>query len=236
MGICYSESYTHIPIREQTRIEKILTEHERLLPFASIPGKKVDMILRKYSIRGKLSRQELTSAFTEMGLKLSKHIEDPTGECYRFFSEIKDGFLYDATKIGLCGILISTGTQQEKAQLLFEHYDSLHEKLLNARTVKGMFKEIISMSVEYLPLLSLGDTPQHLDEEELEEFQDMCMFHRNKLINRLMTMLLGDRQDIYLVEFEKKMSLDTTLSQLLWSSCTRSLLIQESKYDPSNIS
>lgn len=231
MGICYSESYTHIPIREQTRLEKIITEHERLLPFASLPAKKVDMIMRKYSIRGKLSRQELTSAFTEMGLKLSKHIEDPTGECYRFFLEMKDGFLYDATKIGLCGILISIGTSQEKAQLLFEHYDSLHEKLLNRRVVKGMFKDIMSMSVEYLPLLSLGD----IDEQELEEFQDICMFHRNKLINRLMTKLLEDRQDIYLIEFEKKMSLDTTLSSLLWSSCTRSLLIQESKYDSNNI-
>ena len=67
---------------------------------------------------------------------------------------MKGGFLYDAHKIGLCGILLSTGIQHEKTQLLFKHYDRLHEKLLNGRAVKGMLKDIMSMSVEYLPLLS----------------------------------------------------------------------------------
>lgn len=231
MGICYSESYTQLPIREQTRLEKTITQHERLLPFSRFSAKQINSALHKYSIRGKLSRQELTRAIEEIGLQLTHDVSDPNNDCYTFFNSLKDGFLYDANKIALCGILISSGTSQEKSHLFFEHYDTFHEKLLSKRVIKCMLKDIISMSVEYLPLLSLGNTVHNLSDQELEEFQDMLMVHRTQLINKLMIKLLEDREDIYMIEFVRKMSLDFTLSQMLWASCVRSLLLQESKYE-----
>lgn len=232
MGLCCSRPPQQVlPSRELTKEERIVMERERLLPFSKATAKKVDGVIRKYTKKGKLSRQEFLRAQAELELDLLKHLEDPESDIYKFFSSMKEGQLFNGRSLALCGILVGGGSEREKAEVLFEHFDKDAGGSLDRKEIHHMLTEIIQMSVDYLTLLAVSENQQAntLDEEQLEAFQNKLNETQESLVNRLADKLLEHKEDIYSVEFVRKVSTDPELKQLLWSTGVRSLLIEEKK-------
>lgn len=232
MGLCCSRSSQSIlPSRELSKEERIVMEREKLLPFSKVQSKKVNEVIHKYTKKGKLSRQEFMRAQADLELDLIKHLEDPESDIYKFFSSMKDGQLFNGRSLALCGILVGTGSEKEKAEVLFEHFDKDAGGSLDRKEIHHMLTEIIQMSVDYLPLLAVSETAQEntLDEEQLEAFQNKLNETQESLINRLADKLLEHRPDIYSNEFIRRVSTDAVLKQLLWSTGVRTLLIDEKK-------
>lgn len=209
--------------------ETIIVNKEHIIPFPRSSARAINATISKYSKHGKLSRQEFLRAHDELGMSLKSEMEDPGSAIYRFYSNVREGNLFDVKSLILAGILLGSGSKQEKAEVLFNLYNDDHDQDFERDEVYRMLQQIVDMSAEYLPLLAIGEEQGCLSEDQYTDISTKMLDNKEPLVAYLHDHILEKQPGIKSPEFINKISNDPELGEILFSSGVRSLLMKRAE-------
>lgn len=215
--------------RQLTEVEAIMANKEHIIPFPRNHAKAIDITITKYSKNGKLSRQEFLRSHDELGMSLKAEMEDPGSPIYRFYSNVREGNLFNRKSLILAGILLGSGSRADKAEVLFHLYNDDQDADFERDEVYRMLQQIVDMSAEYLPLLAVGEEEGCLTEEQYTEVTGKMLEHKERLVLYLHGRILEKTPGIKAPQFISKISNDPELSEILFSSGVRSLLMKRAE-------
>ena len=124
-----------------------LEQVEESLGFSKIPSETLENTFYKYSKDNKLTSGQLARALESLNLKnqtLSKFFD-----LFRNKAALKHELeFYDVQKLATFGILIGSGSEEQKIKLLFRNYDFQTKKYLSVADVKILVEDILEVFIE----------------------------------------------------------------------------------------
>lgn len=216
--------------------EKVIAQAEKLIPFSQKASKDLDMVFKANGSSGRMSVSQLKKALGELELDPTV-FTDPDTQVYKFLTRLQnEKKLYDIQKLSLCAILLGGGDTPTKARILFNHFDADASMKLEKDEVHKMLQEMADIVITKIPILALkieGDTvdPEYpkISQEEIDEYTQTLEKGKEKFVNHVMEKLVGASDGITVEEFIKKVSEDSYLGRLVWSTNIRVTLYEESK-------
>ena len=106
--------------------------------------KQVGIIFHRFSCKNILNFSQLDRACQSIGISIAHY--------NNFFDFFGSGGEYSARKLSTLGILLGTGTSDEKLLALFENYDESMSNILKSETVQELVGEILEISCHYIPI------------------------------------------------------------------------------------
>mmetsp|Transcript_23713 Transcript_23713/g.23474 ORF Transcript_23713/g.23474 Transcript_23713/m.23474 type:complete len:268 (-) Transcript_23713:29-832(-) len=205
--------------------EKIIRSEEKKIPFAQKKARDLDQALKANSLEGKLSVPQLKRATAH--LEINPDIfTDPDLAVYKFLKKFSEGRLYEVKSLALCGILLGQGSNKEKAEVLFDHFDIDASGKLDKEELRKMLDDMVILSAEKAPIAAIGEGL--LTEEQASAYSKKLIGAKEGFIRTIIEVLVQAGEDgISKIEFEKKVSGHPTLQRLLWSYGIRQSLFEE---------
>lgn len=136
------ENHLEYPVEELELIKK-----EMKLPYGIDSPSKIDIVHRKYSIEGKINKNQWDQ------IKLALNFPTNFTPYENFYNSFCDDDHYSLRTLIILGILLSYGNFTDKAQLMFEILDVENLKVLNRADIEFLVSEMVDISVNKIPLL-----------------------------------------------------------------------------------
>lgn len=183
MGCAYSRDKT--PEEERT-----LITFERTLQLYRKSATSVDLTFRKYSYKDEVNLSQLSEACAQIGIQRRSTEASPNVEV--FFTELcNESGKYPLKRLLLLGVLLCSGTPQEKARLLFEIYDDCDRGVLDGPAVKQMAEDLFELSVNLLPILVPSQRRGDHDPIKVKYYRDKILYRSAKSKEMLRLVLIG---------------------------------------------
>jgi hypothetical protein len=201
--------------------EDIIKLKEKSLPFSTTKVMDLEAVIKQNQFDGVLSIAQLRKSLTqlEFDLELFTIPEIHIAKLLQILQNPRK--LYEVRTILLCGILLCEGTTSDKANMLFNLYDSKRDTSLDKDVIKDMVYEIIDMSVKKIPKIAVDDNeepePFTIDTSKLETYTNGLLSKSETLVEKVITKLMEDQYCITQTDFIKRISRDSFLESLLWS-------------------
>jgi len=217
----HTEERPKLPTAE-TKIRK----SEDSSPFAKQSVKNISKLMNESGFSGKLSMTQMRRAAHKLGLN-PRHLQDPDNSLFKFILSLQTNLLFDIRKVVLGAILIANGKPDEKAQVLFEHFDHNNTMILEHTQIHQMLSEMLEISVEHIPILSLGESEENLQNEELKSYsKELLTFKQRFIDDTLHKIITNDTPEMYEEHFIEIMTKDQHLKQLLWARGLREWILK----------
>ena len=238
MGCCATKRSVPVilPKFELPSQEKVIANCEKLIPFSQKNSSEVEVALKANGTNGKLSVPQLKKTLGKLELDPTV-FTDPDTQVFKFLTSMKnENKLYDLPKLSLCAILLGQGDTDEKAKILFEHFDEDASQKLEKNELVAMLEEMVDISVHKIPILALkieGDTvdPEFpkITQEEIDGYVHHLLKAKHQFIDKVILKLLEGSDGIAIDDFVSKVKNDSYLARLVWSANIRVTLYEEAK-------
>mmetsp|Transcript_7324 Transcript_7324/g.13549 ORF Transcript_7324/g.13549 Transcript_7324/m.13549 type:complete len:243 (+) Transcript_7324:215-943(+) len=143
--------------------EEALVQETEALGFNKCSTAEVDLNIRKYSSEEKINRNQLKSLCSTLNLNLKNY--DTHMNIEKFMDQLKlTPDFYDAQRLLIIGILLSTGSDERKAQNLFQVMDRDETGSIDSSKSQVLLEKWIDCILN-LGLL-VGDAQNHRSSQE----------------------------------------------------------------------
>ena len=185
---CYTSRF------ELSDIEECFESADLALHYSKLDAVELDLTYRKYSYDGFINESQWKSICSQLKLQKSKEIE-----C--FYQQFKEDKGYKLESMLVLGILLSSGSGETKARLIFEVFDKEDNKELNFFVLATMI-DLISDSVSgKMKILVHVKKFNNLIEEDCKVYLEKLVVGREKLKTKLLVGLLGRNNSVSLERF-----------------------------------
>ncbi|OMJ75443.1 hypothetical protein SteCoe_25410 [Stentor coeruleus] len=200
---------------------------EESLSYTTKNCKDVDNIHRKYSFSGNVNNLQFSEISKRLYLAIYVSPSEKIRNFYNFFKTDEEN--YSLFSLLVLGLLVSSGNPIDKARILFEIEDKLSGKILSRESVQNLAKEMITISVDYLPSLFLTNEEYKVNEDSVKEYLSKIKQNKDKALG-LMTkeFMGGEAKEIKLVDFLNNFRVDET-AKLLRPHFIRKFVLQNMK-------
>ena len=200
--------------------EKVINSHEQLLGFSKYTSRKVDLVFRKFAYNETFNENQWSEVCSNLRLATS----DIHGTITKFYKQFERNGKYDLKPLLLLSIMLTRGTEVEKAKLLFEIYDYDCTLDLERSEVSTMISDMINIAVDKTSILTLED-PTILEHIPKINNYILKLKYRNKdavhkLTTDIMSGLSSLRQDMFIEAMKSP-----NIKGILTSSGMRAYLI-----------
>ena len=103
-----------------------------------------------------------------------------------------------AKDLVVLAVLLAPGSENEKAEVLFEAYDNSNAKVISKATVEEMVTDLIDMSVTHIQVLADGLSQNKPD---VEGYLGTLRNQKQASIEKLMQAIIGEKAQITTAEF-----------------------------------
>ena len=178
--------------------EKVINSHEQLLGFSKHTSRKADLLLRKFAYNDTFNQNQWSEVCSNLGLATS----DIDGTITKFYKQFERNGKYDLKPLILLSIMLTRGTDVEKAKLLFEIYDVDCNLDLERSEISTMISDMIDIAVDKTSVLTLEDPGilEHIP--KINSYIHKLMYRNkhavNKLTSDIMSGLSSLRQDMFI--------------------------------------
>jgi Ca2+-binding EF-hand superfamily protein len=196
MGCC--ESSREIPENYEDNKEDAYSNAISSLQLQNITSRFIDNTLHRHSSRCFLTKAQLDLAFQKLNIKFSSFFN-----AFRVQTENKSSEIYYKLKLCALGILLGSGTNDEKLTLLFRNYDRSTETSLMEIELRHLLADVLEIELILLPGLAVSmNTTQVTVQNESKAMKIM----KEKVAESYFDLLMGKAKKIELEEFLQKLS------------------------------
>ena len=191
-----------------TAEEAAIMNAESLLEYSSLSALDVDKIHRKYSYEGTIFEDQWHEI--RKILKLKKNIRLYTSQEITDFTghfQILPG-QYSLKKLLVLGILLSTGSIEEKSKLLFEVEDEESKKILNKKKIKELVNMIIEIPIEITSNIEFTDPVNNVTRNDIKKYIQKLKRGKENCAKIIIDKILEGKEWISIEEFSIKMKND----------------------------
>lgn len=178
--------------------EKVISTREQILGFSKHNCRKADLVFRKFAYNEAFNENQWSEVCASM--KLAN--EDPYGVIRNFYKQFERNGKYDLKFLLVLSILLTRGTEVEKAKLLFEIYDCDCTLTMDRNEITTMISDIIHISVDKLPILSLDDPSLGEEVTKLTTYILKLKYRHKDAVSKLTTEIMNGlstlRQDVFI--------------------------------------
>ena len=199
-------------MRSETMSEDVVHSFEVTLGFASREAVSFAADVKVFSPAGFLSAQQLSHTLFSQNLN-SQDLERAESPVARLYGQCLVGKKYDARKLTTLAVLLSAGTPEKKGEILFDLYQS--SGLLSDGEVKVALQDLCEVALIYLPAYAASELELRKDSESLRKlsnYQRKLEHAKQSTINKLKSVVLGDKSALSLAEFISTEGLKTICS------------------------
>ena len=198
-----SDSRTDITAEEAT-----VANAEAILEYSHLPAYYTDLIHRKYSYEGKIVEDQWKDIYKTLDLAPNKSYAMQS--VVNFFDNFKIGpGEYSLKKLLVLGILLSKGSSEEKARLLFEVQDEAGSGILTTEGLDDLIKLMLDISIEINTKIKIKDDINQVTEEDIRRYVAKLRRGVGKAQSTILETILDGSQSITVEEFIRKMSHST---------------------------
>lgn len=178
--------------------EKVITSHEHLLGFSKHTSRNTDLVFRKFAYNEAFNENQ----WSEVCYKLKLATSDLHGTITKFYKQFERNGKYDMKPLLLLSIMLTRGTEVEKAKLLFEIYDYDCTLSLERNEVSAMISDMINVAVDKTSILTLEhpDNVEHIP--KLNNYILKLKYRTKDAVHRLSTEIMSGlsslRQDMFI--------------------------------------
>jgi len=228
MGCCASNiEQPPLPKIELLEEEKKIQQQEKTMLFFDKYSKEVELQLKSKSTKDKLSTPQLRRVAFHLKID-SSVFQDPSKPEFKFLNLFRsEGSLYDVSVLSLYGIMIGQGTVEEKASILFDHFDADASGMMNKEEIRQMLEKMIEISVDKVPQITIIQNV--LTEEAKESYVKLLLSAKDSFIGSLTEKITGEGEEINLEGFIQKIKASEDLKNILWAKGMRTALFYEAK-------
>ncbi|OMJ92815.1 hypothetical protein SteCoe_4357 [Stentor coeruleus] len=232
MGCCSEKmnavknKYNQLALSEE---ETVITMKEKCLPFSTTRLENLKSVILKNSTSGIMSIAQLRKAMTELDfdIEIFTTPEEHIQNLLRLLQNSKR--LYDVKTVMLFGVLLCTGTNEEKAEILFDIYDINGTHCLQEAEINEMLSELIEISVNKIPRIAVDNSSEPekftMPEYRILEYTECLLNKKDNLIARLNNLIFAEGKIMRRENFIKRVSEDPFLGTILWSFHIRLALV-----------
>lgn len=136
-------------VKELRTLSKLepYTEFENKLGYIDIEVNYIDMVIHRFSYHPYVPIENLSLIFSKLNLVTERNTEFYE----RFKVKFNSNWFYKTTELCCLGIILGSGTSNEKAKLLFRNYDLQTTCVLYRSQLELMVSEILNVFLDYIP-------------------------------------------------------------------------------------
>lgn len=232
MGCCSEKmnavknKYNQLALSEE---ETVITMKEKCLPFSTTRLENLKSVILNNSSSGIMSIAQLRKAMTELDfdIEIFTTPEEHIQNLLRLLQNSKR--LYDVKTVMLFGVLLCSGTAEEKAEILFDIYDINGTHCLQEAEINEMLSELIDISVDKIPRIAIDNNSEPekftMPEYRILEYTECLLNKKGNLITRLSNVIFAEGKIMRREHFIKRVSEDPFLETILWSFHIRLALV-----------
>jgi hypothetical protein len=190
MGPCLTKTEpAHLVQVDQIQVlsaeEKVIRTHENQYFFSKKNFKEIVQAIKSVSYEGTLSAAQLRRAFADLEIP-SEELTTPDSSTFHLLSKTKnDKKLFELKKLSLISILLGKGDIKSKSEWIFREYDIDASDVLELSEFNEMVNDIIQMSAEVIPVISIGEGVGSLSKEQCDTYTSKLMSAKDILIAQL---------------------------------------------------
>lgn len=184
-----------------TPIEARFFNGEQRLGFGNCEAIEVDLNIRKYSHMGVINENQWMNIYRHLKLAQSQGEVPLSDQIKAFYQLFKQENTYNLQELLVLGILLSMGSIDVKAKLLFEVFDVYGTKTLRRDAVGTMHDVMYKIAVKRAKVLIDKNDPNKVTEMEQEEYMERLKSGREKHRQSFIQMLLADGDSVTLIGF-----------------------------------
>jgi len=176
--------------------EAALSGLEHSLHFDSFTVNQHFFILRRYSQSSAfLNAVAFEEAAKAMKIRTTNSLTSPNTE--EFYASLRSPEI-KARDLAVLAVLLAPGSDNEKAEVLFEAYDSTYSKLLPRASIEEMVKDLIDMSVIRIQVLVEGLAE---DKNKVQDYLSALREQKVASVPQLVHAVVGEKTQIAVSEF-----------------------------------
>jgi Ca2+-binding EF-hand superfamily protein len=181
--------------RQKMDIEDKLVNFEHALGFKHLTALDIDRLSHKFSRDFKMTMAQ----FKVMCQELKINTNSLLYEFLMIFAN-RDKEDFDIQMLTTLGILLASGTEQEKINLLFRNYDKDTSGNLQETELRQMMRDIIDIAIEKFCVYA-GKKIHENDQLRLEEYRAELVKGKVLMINVYTKNFITDKESIEFQEF-----------------------------------
>jgi hypothetical protein len=199
---------------------------EQELLYQNLESIKVDYIHRKYSHDGQINENQWLNISRRLNLSLNNPSSTFASKIKPYYDQFKKDNIYNLQKLLCLSVILSQGSVDLKAKLLFEAFSFDGSKELERSKIGEIFDNIYKIFVKFGNNL-LKDNPKVLvTAQEHEDFLKKMKAGKEDLREKLIQGIVGDGENVTLEGFIQWFE-DPKNSHLLTSTGFRKALRKE---------
>lgn len=176
--------------------EAALSGLEASLHFEAFTANQHFFILRRYSQSSAfLNSAAFEEAAKAMKIRTSNSLASPKTE--EFYQSLRDPEV-KARDLAVLAVLLAPGSDNEKAEILFEAYDNTYSKLLPRTSIQEMVQNLLEMSTNRIQILVEGLSQ---DKSKVLDYLSALRDQKMTTISMLVQAILGEKTQIAASEF-----------------------------------
>ena len=216
-----------------TEEEFCIIINQRFLGYAHHTARQIEFCFKRFSRNGRLNSTQFSEACKHLQINVAG-LSTPDSSIAKVYAKLKSGEDYLCQKLVAMGLLLGTGELEDKVTLLFEHCDDDFTGKIQAATFRSLLNDIISVSIEALPLCSVGKGENMCSQDEMTTYVTTLSKAKNSASDAIMKKLFGTAQEVTKEEFINAAKTGEAVS-LLSSHGVRKFLVETHKKqgDPS---
>jgi hypothetical protein len=112
------------------------------------------------------------------------------------FAKLQENGVYIANRLIALGVLLGNGTNEEKAEILFEHCDEDFTMRIERNAFKTLLDDLMHVAIESIPEVGVGKGEGFVVQDQMTTYQTTLRKVRATASNELLDKIFGKSTDI----------------------------------------
>jgi Ca2+-binding EF-hand superfamily protein len=184
--------------RPKINIEEKLENFEHALGFKKLTATDIDSLSHKFSRDFRVSMAQFKMMCKELHIESNSLLYE---FLMIFFS--RENECFDTQILTTLGILLASGSEQEKINLLFRNYDKDTSGALQEEEMRQMVRDVVEIAIDKMCLYASKKIEESL-QVRLEEHRAELVKGKILMVNLYTKNFIADREKIDFFQFSEK--------------------------------